>query len=314
MKSYAKKLAAAGFLLFLLLWAVGFVRTFTLPQAEPEVFIPPIAPYSSSGDSSRAGAKTANNLAQISLTQAPLPQILDQEDVHKVQVYEKTAHLASGTSTFADDEERIRSAIAKWNAAVFSETATGIAPRRLLSLGISVRPVQFDLLLDELRGVGQINSISVQQQDRTADFRRLHAQRQSFKKHLEAILKLREAGKLSVEEALKLEQKVLEVEKEVQAVGVQLGDLLNKEPSYNLFVTLQEFQAGSWNDRSFTFTRRLESGFLWALGWWFASALGIGTILGTWVSMRTLWPGASAGTREDPKPGQAPEDATARNS
>jgi hypothetical protein len=293
-KTSVKKLAAVGFLLFLGLWVVGFLRTFSLPEAEPEVFIPSVSPFSSSGDNPRTGAKTANNLAQIGLTQAPLPQVLDQEDIHKVQVYEKTAHLTSGTTAFAEDEGRIRSAVAHWNALVFSETATGVAPHRHLSLGISVRPERFDLLLDEIRGVGQISSITVQQQDRTSEFRRLHAQRQSLKKHLDAILKLRNTGKLSVEEALKLEQKVQEVEKEVQAVGVQLGDLLDKEPAYNLFVTLQELQPGSWNDRTFTFSRRLGSGFLWALGWWFTAVLGIGTLLGAWVSVRTLWPGPSA--------------------
>jgi hypothetical protein len=303
MKTYAKKLAAVGFLLFLGLWVAGFLRTFTLAEAEPEVFTPPIVSYSSSGDEPRAGAKIANNLAQIGFAQAPLPQVLDREDVHKVQVYEKTAQLSSGTPAFTDDEGRIRSATASFQAAVFNERMTGIAPHRFLSLGIAVRPERFDPLLEELGGVGQLRSITVQQQDRTADFRRLHAQRQSLKKHLEAILKLRDAGKLSVEEALKLEQKVLEVEKEVQAVGVQLGDLLNKEPSYNLFVTLQEFPPGSWGDRTFTFSRRLASGFLWALGWWFLSALGIGILVGVWVSVQTLRPAPSAAAGGD---GRAP--------
>jgi hypothetical protein len=70
--------------------------------------------------------------------------------------------------------------------------------------------------------------------------------------------------------------------------------LLDKEPSYNLFVTLAEFQPGSWSDRSFTFSRRLGSGFLWALEWWFLGVLGIGILVGAWVSVRTLWPAPSA--------------------
>src|SRR5262249_11237076 len=159
---------------------------------------------------------------------------------------------------------RIRTNIKGQKAVVFSERATGIPPHRSLSLGIGVHPEGFDALLQGLIQVGQPRSINVQQQDRTTDFRRLYAQRQSLKKHLEAILKLRDSGKLSVEEALKLEQKVVEVEKELQAVGVQLGDLLNKEPSYNVFLSLQEVQPGSWSDRSFTFSRRLGNGFIWA--------------------------------------------------
>jgi hypothetical protein len=300
MKVYAKKLTAVGFLSFLGLWVAGFLRTFTLAETEPDVFPVPPPLLSSSREDYRSGAQTANNLREIGLAHAPLPQVLDQEDMHKLQVYDKTAQLTSGTSAYADDEARIRAAIASYNAAVFSESMNGIAPHRVLSLGIAVRPERFDLLLEELNGIGQVRSINVQQQDRTADFRRLHAQRQSLKKHLEAILKLRDTGKLSVEEALKVEQKVREVEKEVQAVGAQLGDLLNKESSYNLFVTLQEFRPGSWSDRSFTFSRRLGSGFLWALGWWSLAALGVGLLVATWVSVQTLrapLPGVSSGDR-----------------
>src|SRR5262249_34610118 len=157
-----------------------------------------------------------NNLKQIGLTQKPLPQVLDQEDLDRVQLYEKTAQVGSGTTVFTDDEQRIRKGVADHKAVVFRENATGIARHRSLVLGIGVHPDRFDALLHDIMQAGQIRSIHVQQQDRTGDFRRLHAQRQSLKKHQEALLKLRGVNKLSVEEALKLEQKVMEIEKEIQ--------------------------------------------------------------------------------------------------
>jgi hypothetical protein len=291
MITYAKRLAAVAFLLFLGLWVGGVFRTFTLAQPELQAFATPVG---SSIDEIRSGMRTANNLKQIGLTQTPLPQVLDQEDVNKIRVYEKTAQLSLGTAAFNGDEEHIRKAIVTHKAVIFSEKTTGIGPERSLALGISVHPDRFDSLLHELAEVGQIASINVQQQDRTAEFRRLHAQRQSLKKHHETILKLRGTGNLSVEETLKLEQKILEIEKEIQTAGVQLGDLLDKEPSYNLFVTLQEYQPGSRHDRSFTLARRLGSAFLWALGWWAVGALGVGVLVATYASINTLWPARSA--------------------
>jgi hypothetical protein len=282
---YGKKLAAVGFLAFLALWAGGVLRSFAL--AEPER--PTIsAPAFFSGEDYRSNRAQASNLAQIGFAKAPLAQVLDQEDVRKIQVYEKTAQITSGTTAFADDEGRIRRAVAAQNARVFSEKASGITPERSLALGISVHPDRFDALLHDLTAVGQLGSINVQQQDRTGEFRRLNAQRQSLKKHQEAILKLRGAGKLTVEEALKLEQKIMEVEKDIQAVGAQLGDLLGKEPSYNLFVTLQESPPGGRLDRGFTLARRFGGGFLWALGCWLVAALGMGLLVATYLSVRTL--------------------------
>jgi hypothetical protein len=287
MRTFVQKLAAVGFLMFVGLWLAGLARSHTQERPEPAAFA---APVLAALEEYRSRVRVANNLRQIGLADAPLPRVLEREGADKIRVYEKTAQLSSATSTFSADETLIRQAAAAHQAVIFSEQATGLAPERVLALGISVRPDRFDLLLDELTRLGHLGSISVVQQDRTGEFRRLNAQRQSLQKHQEALLKLRGAGRLSVEEALKLEQRLLEVEKEMQSVGVQLGDLLSKEPSYNLFVTLQEYQPGGRHDPGFTLGRRLGSALLWALGWWLVAALGVGLLAGTYVSIQTLRP------------------------
>jgi hypothetical protein len=296
MTQLVKKLAAVAFLLLLGLWAGGVVRGYAVPPPEPG---PVSLPVLSAIEEYRASMRTANNLRQVALALTPLPQILDLADIDKIRVYEKLAQLTSATAAFDADAGRIRQAVADHKASISSERAAGVAPGRVLALGIGVHPDRFDALLHELSGVGQIGSITVQQQDRTGDFRRQHAQRQSLKKHQEALLKLRGAKTLSVDETLKLEQRILEAEKEIQFLGVQLGDLLDKEPSYNLFVTLQEYQPGSRHDPSFTFPRRLGHAALWALGWWVVAVLGLAAVVGTYLSVRSLRPsrvgGATAG-------------------
>jgi hypothetical protein len=291
MSNLLKKLAAAGFLAFVGLWAAGLARSYTLERPEPTTFA---VPALSLIEEYRSRMQVANNLRQIGLAHSPLLEILEQAGGDKIEVYEKTAQLTSGTSAFSADEAWVRQAVATHKAVIFSERANGLAPDRVLALGIRVLPDHFDALLDELSRVGQLGSISVVQQDRTGEFRHLHAQRQSLQKHQEALLKLRGAGRLSVEEALKLEQRLLEVEKDVQSIGVQLGDLLSKEPSYNLFLTLQEYQPGDRRDPNFTIGRRLGNALLWALGWWLVAALGIGVVAGTWVSVKTLRPAFAA--------------------
>jgi len=241
MNTFAVKWAAIAFLLFVALFVAGLARTFTLDEAD----LPKYSLAISSGPSDRiSSVATANNLREIGLKETSLPQVLDQEAVNEIRVYEKTARLWSGSTAFTEDEQKARKAVAAHKAVVFSEQATGIVPARRLSLGISVHTDRFEAVLADLREVGELSDIQVEQQDRTGEFRKLHGQRQALKKHQEAILKLRQTEKLTVEEALKLEEKSLEIEKALQSIGVQLGDLLSKEPAYNLFLILQEFQPG----------------------------------------------------------------------
>lgn len=289
MNQLALKSAAIGFLLFVALWIIGIVRNVNAGEAEMPDLPAPIPLSIASSDDYKVGNRLANNLKQIGMQQTPLPQVLAQADLDQVEIYEKSAHLAAGSTAFTDDEASIREAITTHKASVFSERASGLAPRRSLALGIAVAPAQFDSLLAALSKVGQLASINVQQQDRTSEFRKLHAQRQSLAKHQEAILKLRGAGKLSAEEALKVEQKIMELDKEIQSVAIQLGGLLNREPAYNLFITLQEHRPGSWQDKAgFNLTRGLGLGFAWAVGWWFTIAAGLGVIGLSYASVRTI--------------------------
>ena len=290
MNDLLKKLAALGFLLLLVLWVVGVGRTFVVEPPELQTYP---GSYASSFEDARSSSslQVANNLKQLDIAPVHLAQLLDQGDINKIRIFEKTAQLALGTTQFSDDEARIRQALVNQKATVFSEKAAGIAPERSLVLGINVSPERFDALLQELNGVGQVNSTNVEQRDRTEEFRKLHGQRQSLRKYQEAIQKLRAMTQRSVEDALKLEQKLQEIDKELASIGVQMGDLLDKEPFYNLFVTLREHRASGLQDGRISWAFRLGWGFVWALGWWTAAVLGFGLLVGTYVSVRTLRPG-----------------------
>jgi hypothetical protein len=288
MSPFLKKVVAAGFLLFLALWGTGFVRGLSLPFPQAPAWPLPVAEPAQSRYSNQ---KVANNLQKLGLTLMSLPAVLEGADVGRIQVYEKSAHLATGTAEFADDEAAVRAALKQYGATVTNETASGLAPSRRLTLEVGVHPDQFDGLVEELRQVGYLESVTVQQRDRTEEFRRLHAQRQVLRKHLDAIAKLRSGDrKLTVEEELKLEQKVQDIEKELQSLGGQLGDLLGKDSVYQIYLGLSEYQPGSRLDRTYTLPRRVGNAFLWAVPWWFAIVATLSILPATWVSVQTLCP------------------------
>jgi hypothetical protein len=278
-----KKIAAVGFLVFLGLWIVGAVRGLTLPYPQPL----PLS-VASSGEESYSRAPVANNMKQLGLIETPMPLLLDGANVDKIRVHEKRAVLALGTSAFDYDTAKVHAAVESHKGEIFTYKKSGIEPTRRLVREIGVHPDKFDDLVEKLRAVGTLSGISVEQKDRTHEFRNLHSQRQTLKKHLEAINKLREGKTLSLDDALRLEQKIQDLEEKIQSLGVQFGDLLGKESYYHVHVTLTEYQPGDRGDQTYTTPQRIGHAFLWAIVWWFAVALAAGVVAATGVSVWVL--------------------------
>jgi hypothetical protein len=282
MSQVAKKAAALGFLTFVVLWIIGFAHAMTLSYPEP------VAWQFAASQSVAGNGQVANNMKQLGFGALALPAILDRPEIEQIEVYEKFAQLAAGTAEFDNDEARVRSILADYKAAVFNERSSGIAPARYLTLEVGVRPEEFDAVVDRLRQVGHLDVANVQRRDRTGEFRKLNAQRQSLKKHLDAIQKLRETKNTTLDDQLRLEQKVQEIEKQLETMGVQLGDLLGKESYYQIYITLSEYQPGSRMDRTYTVSQRMANAFVWAGARWLALVAAVGLMTGTIVSVRTL--------------------------
>jgi hypothetical protein len=287
MRRYINKSAAIAFLAFVALWIVGLVREATTAYPLPTAWDHAVIENLQSTVSRQV---MANNLRQIGLATTPLPLVIDQPDVEKIQVFEETAQLILGSDVFDDDEAAIRTVLAAHRAVAFNEKRTGLAPARRLVLEISVPTEEFDALVGKLQEVGQLQSITIQKLDCTSEFRKLHAQRHALKQYLASVLKLR-GGKQqgSIEDELKLEQKIQDIEKELRTLSVQMGDFLGKESLYHVTVGLTEYLPGSRFDRTYAVPQRVGHAFVWALGWWLALVLAVAVVAGSCLSVWTLW-------------------------
>ncbi len=146
----------------------------------------------------------------------PSPGTLDQK-------YEKIGLLSSRTGVFDDDEKRLRDLVGSYSALIQFEQMGGLPGSRILKLGIGVVPARFDRFLEEAKKIGTLNSFRVQKIDKTHEFKGLQVKRTSLEKAREALLALK--GKEGrIEELVELEKKILEIEGEIQCLGIQLGD------------------------------------------------------------------------------------------
>lgn len=280
-----QKVAAAAFLVFLVLWIVALAGGFALPL--PRGAADPIAFASSSArEDGTSRQQFANNLREIGLAREPARGVLDRADLDKVQVHEKTGRIAVTTTNFAADEVAVRAALEEHKAAVVNETSGGIAPDHRLALEVGVSPDKFDALVERLQQIGRLESLKVEQHDRTGELRQLAARRQSLKKHLETVNKLSVRDN-PTEDSLKLAREVRDIERELEALSARAGDYLGKDSYYTVTVTLVEDATGG-HGPAVTLARRAGNAFLWAGAWWGAAAVVACALAGALVSARVL--------------------------
>ncbi len=178
------------------------------------------------------------------------------------QKYEKVASVALKTRSFEDDEVRVRSLISKENALIQFEQREGLKGHRLLRLAIGVDPDRFDPFVSAIQTYGELSALTINKSDKTNEYRELKAKRVSLEKTRSALsdLKSRE-GKIS--DMIALEKQILDLERQIQALGVNLGDF----DSENEFVTVKMLmrEVGERALRSVSLLRRSFKAFTWAV-------------------------------------------------
>lgn len=285
MSPFWQKVAAVAFLTLLVLWVIALSGGFALPlprtAAEPVVY----SSASTREDNSNR-QQLANNLRELGLAREPVRGVLDRADLDKVQVHEKVGRVAMTTTDFAADVAAVRAALEEQKAVVSNETSGGVGTERRLTLEVGVSPDKFDALVERLQRIGRLESLRVEQRDRTGEFRQLAARRQSLKKHLETVSKL-SVRENPTEDSLKLAREVRDIERELETLSAQAGDFLGKESLYTVSVTLIEDSVGR-HGPTVTLARRAGNAFLWAVAWWGAMVVVSGALAGAFVSARVL--------------------------
>jgi len=159
-------------------------------------------------------------------------QVVDQK-------YEKVADLRMASKDFDAYDERIRRIAAGASAVIQSENAYGLPGSRVLSLRLGVVPESFEKTVEELRAVGQLLSVKVTKTDKTADFKALEATRLSLEKTRDGLRALRSAG-AELADRISLETKILEIEGQIQDLGVSLGDFSESNSFCTIDIALSE--------------------------------------------------------------------------
>jgi hypothetical protein len=219
---------------------------------------------------------TRNNYASAKALPSAVPAPLSGEQ----QKYEKIATLAQTTAKFDEDKTKIIATIGTHQAIVQLERATGLAGRRILALGIGVPPEKFDAFVDAVKVIGRGAQIDIVKNDKTNEYLQLKAKRTTLEKARAALEALTTSGG-SVDERVKVQNRLTEIEEQIQALGVSLGEFDAQNELCTVKLTLLEQGA----PRDISFAHRLLDAFQWTAGWYAAAGLGFAALtVGGWLA------------------------------
>lgn len=186
------------------------------------------------------------------------------------QKYEKIATLSQATSAFDDDQKRISALVSSQNSIVQVERASGLSGRRSLYLAIGVPPDKFDGFVATAKTIGRSLQIDINKNDKTNEYLQLKAKRATLEKSRAALESMSLTG-ASVDERLKVQSRVIEIEAQLQTLGVSLGEFDTQNELCTVRLSLQERQLLSGP----SFVRRLIDAFEWTAMWYAIAAIGI---------------------------------------
>lgn len=173
------------------------------------------------------------------------------------QKYEKTATIKSKSSDFDADEKKLRDHIRKQNGIIQYEENAGKRGNRSLHLLIGIPPASFDSSYTDMLKIGNIRSKEITKIDKTNEFKNLNAKKASLEITRQSLLDIKkQSGR--IEEYINLQNRILEIEQELQGLGVLLGDFDEE----NEFCTIR-FSLHEGREVKVSMLHRIKVAFEW---------------------------------------------------
>ncbi len=232
------------------------------------------------GDIVRQTAQNANwgfasgvrNYASKTISKSVVSARASQVSGGSDQKYEKVANVGLSTKNFEDDEKRVRSLIEEKNGLIQFEERTGLKGYRLLRLAIGVDPNSFDGFVADVQKLGKLTELTINKSDKTNEYRELNAKRVSLEKARAALTELKQReGKIP--DMVALEKQILDLEQQIQALGVNLGDFDTENEFVTVKLLLAEF--GKAAVRKISIVTRVFKAFVWTVQYYALLWIGL---------------------------------------
>jgi hypothetical protein len=175
------------------------------------------------------------------------------------QKYEKIGSVRSRTEKFEEDEKKTRGLIKEYNGVIQLEENEGNKGSRRLHLLVGVRPEHFDSFMVAVMQIAKVQGKQITKIDKTSEFKTLNAKRISLETIRASLIELKTKGG-NIEEYINLQNRILEIEQELQDLGVSLGDFSEENEFCTVRFTLAEGRVVP-----LSFMHRVKVAFEWSI-------------------------------------------------
>lgn len=155
------------------------------------------------------------------------------------QKYEKIADINTISAKFDSEERKIRAQIKDYKGLIQFENKSGNKGYRRLNLIIGIPPDNFDSIYHKLITVGKIQSKQITKTDKTNEYKELNAKKSSLEKIRSSLIELKNKGG-RIDEYMQLENRILDIEQQLQGLGVSLGNFDDENEFCTVKVSLSE--------------------------------------------------------------------------
>lgn len=202
------------------------------------------------------------------------------------QKYEKVGTLTNTTDNYTDDEKRLYQLIKQEKLMIQLEQQAGLPSSRQLNIALGVIPDKFDQTIQSLRSIGKVKHIQIDKKDKTNEYKKLEAKRVSLQKARDTLLELKQANG-NVGDMIDLTNRLLDIENEIQSLGVSLGEFDEQNEFCTVKLTLKEIDKPAVITLSIT--HRVKTALTWSfkfyIGFWVIISFGL---FGLWLFLALL--------------------------
>lgn len=176
------------------------------------------------------------------------------------QKYEKTATVKSKSSQFEKDISNIKKEATDFAGVIQYEQNTGNKGRRQVHLLIGINPEKFDSFYATIQHIGLVRSTEITKIDKTNEYRQLNAKKASLEKNLTSLNELKSRGG-AIGDYIQLHDKILEIETQMQELGVELGNF----DTENEFCTVRFSLYEGAPEKKVTTAKRVKVALEWTI-------------------------------------------------
>lgn len=186
--------------------------------------------------------------------------VAQQANIASSQKYEKTATVVSKTSQFEKDLDSIKKVTTNFEGVIQYEQNTGNKGNRQIQLLIGINPEKFDSFYTKIQNIALVKSTEITKIDKTNEYRQLNARKASLEKNLASLNELKSRSG-AIGDYVTLHDKILEIETQMQELGVELGNFDTENEFCSVRFSLYEGAP----EKKISFTSRMKVALEWTI-------------------------------------------------